>query len=104
MESIIGLKELVEARIFEDEKEALEEAIRQLLRHRRDVRIRLAIHRYRNEDISLGKAAEIAGVSWDEMKDLLLEHGIAPRLGPQSMDELKEEIEAIEGYFANEGE
>lgn len=98
----VGLRELVEARIFADEKEALEEAIRQLLRHRRDVRIRLAIHRYKNGDISLGKAAEIAGVSWAEMRDLLKEYGVEPELGPRTSKELQEEIEAIEGYFRRE--
>ena len=98
----VGLRELVEARIFADEKEALEEAIRQLLRHRRDVRIRLAIHRYKNGDISLGKAAEIAGVSWAEMRDLLKEYGVEPELGRRTSKELQEEIEAIEGYFRRE--
>lgn len=45
-------------------------------------------------EISLGKAAERVGVSRWEMQDLLKEHGVQPRLGPQSMDELEDEVDA----------
>ena len=36
----------------------------------------LAVYRYQHEAISLAKAASLAGVSWAQMKEILLEQGI----------------------------
>lgn len=44
-------------------------------------------------EISLGKAAERAGVTRWEMEELLQEAGIELQLGPQSMDELEDEVD-----------
>jgi predicted HTH domain antitoxin len=43
--------------------------------------------------ISLGKAAERTGVTRWEMEEILQEAGIELRLGPQSMDELEDEVD-----------
>ncbi|MBI4674284.1 MAG: UPF0175 family protein [Chloroflexi bacterium] len=51
---------------------------------------------YQVGDISLGKAAELMGVSAEEMKELLLRAGIPIHLGPASADELREELSAFE--------
>ncbi|WP_135827389.1 UPF0175 family protein [Halorussus halobius] len=45
-------------------------------------------------EISLGKAAERAGVSRWEMRDVLRDAGVEVRLGPQSEAELEDEIDA----------
>ena len=52
----------------------------------------LVVYRYQKEDISLAKAAELAGVSWVQLRDILLEKGVQPRLGPQSLAEAQEEV------------
>lgn len=44
-------------------------------------------------EISLGKAAERTGVTRWEMEALLQEAGIELQLGPQSMDELEDEVD-----------
>jgi predicted HTH domain antitoxin len=43
--------------------------------------------------ISLGKAAERTGVTRWEMEEILQEAGVELRLGPQSMDELEDEVD-----------
>lgn len=45
-------------------------------------------------EISLGKAAERTGVTRWEMEELLREAGVELRLGPQSMDDLEDEVDA----------
>jgi len=60
-----------------------------------DVRIQLAAYRYQTEGLSLAKAAELAGVSWAQMKEILLEKGIAPRLGPETVEEAEAEAQAL---------
>jgi len=42
---------------------------------------------------SLGKAAERTGVTRWEMEELLQEAGVELQLGPQSMDELEDEVD-----------
>lgn len=45
-------------------------------------------------EISLGKAAERADVSRWEMREILKEAGVELRLGPQSQEELQDEVDA----------
>jgi predicted HTH domain antitoxin len=63
------------------------------------LRIQLAVHRYQTEEISLAKAASLAGVSWAQMKDILVERGIQPRLGPETIEEAEEEVRTLRDYF-----
>lgn len=44
-------------------------------------------------EISLGKAAERTGVTRWEMEEILQEAGVELRLGPESMDELEDEVD-----------
>jgi len=46
-----------------------------------------------SSEISLGKAAERTGVTRWEMEELLQEAGVELQLGPQSMDELEDEVD-----------
>jgi len=55
----------------------------------------MAVGLYRQEKVSLAKAAEIAGVSITRMKDILIEKGIRPRLGVEGVKELYEDYETL---------
>ena len=88
-------KELVEAGLYESENAVIQDALRLLLREKPELRIALAVYRYQTEEISLAKAASLAGVSFDRMKEILVSRGIQPRLGPTSFEEAREEVEAM---------
>lgn len=49
-------------------------------------------------EISLGKAAERLDVGRWEMREILAEHDIQPRLGPRDMEEAAEEVENIRDF------
>ena len=53
-------KDLVLAGLYEDEQAVVRDAMRALLSERPQLRIELAIHRYRLEEVSLAKAASLA--------------------------------------------
>jgi predicted HTH domain antitoxin len=89
-------KDFVAAGLYEDERAVVQDAMRALLSERPQLRLELAIHRYRSEEISLAKAAALAGVSWERMREILLSRGVQPRLGPETEDEAYEEIRAME--------
>lgn len=59
----------------------------------RDRALATTIGLYALEEISLGKAAERTGVTRWEIVEVLEDAGIKVILGPQSMDDLKEEVD-----------
>jgi predicted HTH domain antitoxin len=89
----IKIKRLIDAGIYGNIAEAVRDALRHLLRDYDEKE--LAVMLYRQEKISLAKAAGIAGVSLTGMKKLLMEGGINPRLGVEGVRELKEDYETL---------
>ncbi|MBN1137861.1 MAG: UPF0175 family protein [Anaerolineae bacterium] len=63
-------------------------ALRALFESRPRLRRQLVVRAYVAGEISLGKAAEMMGVSAEEMKDILREEGAEIHLGPATVDEL----------------
>jgi len=95
---MVTAQDLVEARLYESEDAVIRDALRHLLRARPDLRINLAIHRYQTEEISLAKAAALAGVSWPQMREILVERGVVLRLGPETPDDAREEVQALRDH------
>ncbi len=60
----------------------------------------MAVLRYRRDNLSLAKAAALAGVSWQQMKDILVEQGIPLRLGPESLADAQSEINSLRQHLA----
>jgi predicted HTH domain antitoxin len=93
----------VAAGLYEDDKAVVQDAVRALLTEKPQLRLELAIHRYRTEDISLGKAAELAGVSWLRMREILLSRGVQPRLGPETEEDALAEVRALRRHLDESG-
>lgn len=72
------------------EEEAKQEAFRALLRERPDLRLSLAVERYKREEITLNRAAELAGVTTEEFKQTLAKRGVSIRRGALSEEEREE--------------
>lgn len=92
---MVSAQDFVDAGLYDSTDAVIQDALRHLLRARGDLRVQLAVHRYQVEEISLAKAASLAGVSWAQMRDILLEQGVAPRLGPESIDDAKAEVSSL---------
>lgn len=78
----------------------IRDALRHLLRARPDARLQLAVFRYQAEELSLARATDLAGVSWAQMKEILLEKGVQPSLGPETVEEAEEEAQTLRRFFA----
>ena len=89
---VIEPKKLVELGLYKSELEVIEDGIRHLLRSHPEFRMRIAVEKYKQEEISLGKAAEIVGVSLEEMKEILKDQGIFLK-GPESPEEIQEDAQ-----------
>lgn len=86
---------LVRARLYPSEEAVIQDALRSLLQEKPQLRVELAVHQYQSEDISLGKAAHLAGLSYDSMKALLVGRGVQLRLGAVDEAEIEAEVQAL---------
>jgi predicted HTH domain antitoxin len=63
---------------------------------REKVLVEAAVLAYQRLDISVGRGAELAGISVPEFEDALDRHGIRPKYGPQNLDEIVSESSLYE--------
>jgi predicted HTH domain antitoxin len=92
----VEVRELIQSGIYPNADVAMREALRVLWQERPGVRIDVAVHRYRTEELTITKAAALAGVSFDRMKELLAERGVPLRLGPETLDEARAELDELQ--------
>lgn len=97
IESLPTMKEIIKIspKIGYKKGEFIREAIRTFLAARRDLRIALACELYKEEEISLGRASEIAGVSYEEMKRILRSKKIKLKRGLKSIKKLKKKTKEL---------
>ena len=99
-QQLVRTQDLVEARLYENKDQVIQDALRHLLSDRPDLRISVAVHRCRtDEELSLNQAAAIAGVSLERMKEILERYEVPLRLGPASIKEAQAEIATIEEWL-----
>jgi predicted HTH domain antitoxin len=67
---------LVKAGIFPSRQEAIREALRMLFVARPQLKVEAALQLYKTGDVTLGRAAEIAGLTRWEFESLLADRGI----------------------------
>ncbi len=95
----LNLKGLVGAGLYGSEDEVIHDALNCLLKDNPEYRLKLAIYRYQTEEISLGKAAEIAGLYWEDMRDVLIRNGIKPELGPENNEEAEKDYLTLRRFL-----
>ncbi|MBL7202554.1 MAG: UPF0175 family protein [Anaerolineae bacterium] len=87
------IDQLVRTKLFPDEQAVLRSALRALYTSQPKLRRQMVIYAYTAGEISLGKAAQMIGVSHEEMKDILREDGAEIHLGPSTRDELLQDAD-----------
>lgn len=83
---------LVERRIFDSEESLVTSAYRSLLTLQPELKLEIALSLYEEEEISLGRAAEIAGVSREQMKEILAAHGIQRKFAQPSQEQVDKDV------------
>jgi len=91
-----GLNFLI-PKYFKNKTELLEEAVKLILRSNMAIRVELAINLYLTEKASLAKAAEIAGVTTPEFKDMLAERGYKRVVEGDTIEEIDRKIKEVFG-------
>ncbi|MBU0566424.1 UPF0175 family protein [bacterium] len=85
------INQLVKAELYPDKNAVIRNAVRALFQVQPESKLKMIITAYQSGEISIGKAAEIMGVSQEEMKDVFREVGVKLYLGPATVDELKKD-------------
>ncbi|MDJ1434231.1 UPF0175 family protein [Halostagnicola sp. A-GB9-2] len=82
---------------YDDTDDVLEDAVRELLRRRPELRTSLAIEKYRAGDVSLNRAAELADMSTERLKDELTDRGIDRSAGFLDPADRERELDEFSG-------
>lgn len=103
----LELDALIKRGHYENKSEILRDAIRALFATNRSLRIAAAVELYSANVITLGKAAEIASVTIEEMKNILFSQDIHIEGRTNSIRDLEREIaelrERLEQIEAKKG-
>ncbi len=76
------IESLVQSGYYSSKSDVIKDAFRIFLESRPHLRTAAAVEMYKREEVSLGRAAEIACVSLEEFKDILHDRGVARTLSP----------------------
>ncbi len=87
---------LIKAGLYTDPDAVIRSALNALFVMHPEQKLQMIVTAYSVGDISLGKAAELLGISSEEMKDTLRQVNVPIRLGPETAEELKKEIADFE--------
>ncbi|MCX6031466.1 MAG: UPF0175 family protein [Chloroflexi bacterium] len=96
---MLETRDFVNARLYPDERSVIQDALRSLLQVRPALRLEMAVYRYRAGDISLGKAANLAGVSFEQMREILLCRGAELHFGSETQEEAQAEVAALRSHL-----
>ena len=92
-----GIEGLVRAGCYKNREVLLEDAFRTMLEVKPHLKREIAVELYKSEKISLSRAAEIAGVSLEEFKDILEIRGIIREIEAPTEDEIQKGVDLILG-------
>lgn len=79
---------LISAGDYNSKEEVRKDALRCLLEHRPELKLKVAMELYRKEEISLEKASEISGLNFFEFKELMVSKGMLkiPKLNKNNIE------------------
>lgn len=78
------MNSLIELKFYKNRKDLVRDAFRALLELKPSLRIEAAIDLYRKKDVSLWSAAEMAGMSLEEFKEILEGRGVRVEVSSRS--------------------
>lgn len=78
----------------------IEAAIQRLMDEHEAIRWSIVVGAYQYQQINLGKAAELLGLTEIELRQRFIELGVPLRVGPEDVNEARAEVEAVRAWFA----
>lgn len=88
---------LVRTGLYRSRDEVISDAVRNLLLNNKPLRVELAIDLFRSDEVSLGRAAEIAGMDRWQFQEILYERRIPILVEAESAEMMDEDIKFFFG-------
>jgi len=95
MYSAESFQKVLVPKYYKSRNALIEDAFRALLNLKPGLKVEVAVEFYLREDISLSKAAEIAGMDIESFKDLLKARGLKVSSYIGSKEEIEKELSLI---------
>jgi predicted HTH domain antitoxin len=92
------LEQLV--KLERQQPEMVERAVKEMLAQQSDLRWSVVVGAYLDGEINLGKAAELLGMHRLELQERFIAQSIPVRIGPNTIEEARAELAAIESWNA----
>ena len=86
------IEALVRTGLYQNRDEVVSDAIRNLLLNNKNLRLELAIELFKADEVSLGRAAEIAGTDRWEFQDILHQRSIPIIIEAESAEAMDRDI------------
>ena len=86
------VKALLSGGYYASENEVIKDAVKRLFREDSELNINAAIELYRKEQVSLGKASEIARMTTIEFKDILKKRGFIREIEARPVAEMDKKL------------
>jgi predicted HTH domain antitoxin len=80
---------LIEVGYYSSKSDVVKDALRTLLETKSNLRVAASVEMYRRGKVSIGKAAELAGMSVIEFKEVLIDRGIKRQIRVYRKDIMK---------------
>ncbi|MBI3946025.1 MAG: UPF0175 family protein [Armatimonadetes bacterium] len=96
---MLRVEDSVAAGLYDSPGDVIRDALRSLTQMHPEYRIEIAVARYRAGDLSVARAAQLAGVSALQMMEILHTRGVVAEAGPADMADAREEVEALRSYL-----
>ncbi len=87
-------------KLHKQRPELVDEALNQLWDRNPDLRWSLVLSAYLDEEINLGKAAQLLGIHELELRERFIHLGVPLRIGAADLAEAQAEVDALEAWFA----
>jgi predicted HTH domain antitoxin len=89
------LAALIKAGVFRNKREAITEALRLMFATRPQLRLEAAIQLFKDEAVTLGRAAELAGLTRWEFAAILADRGIERVVACDTAENLERQVKAL---------
>jgi len=89
------IKALIRAGLYRNKGELIKDALINLFQTKPDLRLNLAIEMYKNKELSIGRAAEMAGLNIIQFREILSNRGFVTEVGSKSVEELDNNVKKL---------
>jgi predicted HTH domain antitoxin len=92
------------SKLHKQQPKLVDDALQKMIADNPDLVWSLVVSAYLDEEINLGKAAEMLDMHELSLRERFIELGIPLRIGPATIAEARAEVQALDAWFSSEND